>query len=79
MTNYNPKSILKSIGIVIVALPILFLITILLAYPTKWLWNATMPELFGLKEIGVWMAWKLSFLCYILFKAGTNFTDKKSS
>ena len=79
MINYNTKSILKSIGIVLVALPILFLITILLAYPTKWLWNATMPELFGLKEIGVWMAWKLSFLCYILFKAGINFTDKKSS
>jgi hypothetical protein len=38
-----------------------------------------MPELFGLKEIGVWMAWKLSFLCYILFKVNANFTDKKSS
>lgn len=79
MKDYNTKSILKSIGIVLVALPVLFLITILLAYPTKWLWNATMPELFGLKEIGVWMAWKLSFLCYILFKASPNFTDKKSS
>ena len=79
MTNYNPKSIIKSIGIVLVALPILFLITILLAYPTKWLWNATMPELFGLKEIGVWMAWTLSFLCYILFKADPRLADKKSS
>ena len=79
MKDYNTKSILKSIGIVLVALPILFLITILFAYPTKWLWNATMPELFGLKEIGVWMAWKLYFLCHILFKASANFTDKKSS
>jgi hypothetical protein len=73
------KPTLKEIAMVLVALPVLFLITILLAYPTKWLWNATMPELFGLKEIGVWMAWKISLLCYILFKAGTNFTDKKSS
>jgi hypothetical protein len=71
------KPTLKQIAMVPVELPIFFLITILLAYPTKWLWNATMPELFGLKEIGVWMAWKISFLCYILFKAGTNFTDKK--
>jgi len=73
------KPTLQQIGIVLIALPILFLLTVLLAYPTKWLWNATMPELFGLKEIGVWMAWKLSFLCYILFKVNANFTDKKSS
>lgn len=73
------KPTLKQIAMVLVALPVLFLITILLAYPTKWLWNATMPELFGLKEIGVWMAWKISFLCYILFKVNTSFIDKKSS
>jgi hypothetical protein len=32
-----------------------------------WLWNSTMPELFGLKQITWWMAWKLSMLCGMLF------------
>ena len=31
------KPTLKEIAMVLVALPVLFLITILLAYPTKWL------------------------------------------
>jgi hypothetical protein len=53
------------LGVIAVA----FALSILLAFPVKWLWNATLPELFGFKEIGVWMAWKITFLCSILFKS----------
>ena len=48
-----------------------FGLSILLAFPVKWLWNATLPELFGFKEIGVWMAWKVTFLCSLLFKSSS--------
>jgi hypothetical protein len=45
-----------------------FGISLLLAFPVKWLWNATLPELFAFKVIDVWMAWKVGFLCSLLFK-----------
>jgi hypothetical protein len=58
------KFFLALFGIVAVA----FGVSILFAYPIKWLWNASMPEMFGLKEIGVWMAWKLAMLSGILVR-----------
>jgi hypothetical protein len=60
------------IGIVIAA----FLLSILFAYPVKWLWNSTVTELFGFKEIGIWMAWKIALLCSFLFKS-TSFSSNK--
>lgn len=51
-----------------------FVFSVLMAFPTKWLWNWLMPALFGLGKISVWKAWGLSFLCSILFKG--NSTDK---
>jgi hypothetical protein len=39
-----------------------FFISLIFALPVKWLWNATLPELFGFKEIDWWMAWKISML-----------------
>lgn len=53
------------LGVIVLA----FALSLLLAFPVKWLWNATLPELFGFKEIGVWMAWKITFLCSMLFKS----------
>ncbi len=44
------------------------LIAILVAIPVMWLWNWLMPDLFGLKVIGVWQALGISLLCSILFK-----------
>lgn len=34
------------------------------------LWNALMPEIFGLKRVSYWQAWGLFALCSILFKGG---------
>jgi hypothetical protein len=53
----------------ITILLIAFLISLILALPVMWLWNATLPELFGFKEIGLWMAWKLALLASFLFKS----------
>jgi hypothetical protein len=63
-------------GIIIGAIALIFLISLILSYPVMWLWNSTMPELFHLQEIGVWMAWKLAFLCGILFKS-YNYSPSK--
>lgn len=53
------------IGIVIVFSGLLF------ALPVYLLWNAVVPELFGLKAIGLFQAWGLLVLCGLLFK-GSN-------
>ncbi len=62
-------SIFTVLTLVLGFVSIVFLLSLLFALPVKWLWNGTMPELFGLKEINWWMAWKLSLLCAFLFKS----------
>lgn len=65
----------KVVGFIFLALVVAFAFSILLAFPTKWLWNSTVTELFGFKQIDVWMAWKLAFLSSLLFKS-TNISAK---
>lgn len=45
------------------AASILFLVTALL----QWLWNMTMPQVFNLKEITFWEAFRLIIIAGILF------------
>ncbi len=45
---------------------IFFLIVALL----QWLWNITIPELFGLKSLTYWQALRLLIIASILFGAG---------
>ena len=33
----------------------------------RWLWNTTMPEVFGLRELSFWQALKIMLLAGILF------------
>lgn len=33
----------------------------------RWLWNITMPEVFGLKELTLWQALRILILASILF------------
>lgn len=33
----------------------------------RWLWNTTMPEVFGLSELSFWQAFKIMLLAGILF------------
>lgn len=68
--NLNDYSPLELLGIFITGVCMAFVLSVLLALPILWLWNSTMPELFGLHEIGWWMAWKISMLSSILFKSG---------
>lgn len=53
----------------IVIIVVLAGIGLLLAFPIKWCWNATMPYLFDLKQISWGQAWCLNFLAGSLIKA----------
>ncbi|MTI81467.1 MAG: hypothetical protein FH758_11420 [Firmicutes bacterium] len=52
-------------GIILVVL-LVFLFTALLQY----LWNITMPQVFNLKEITFWQAFRLIIISAILFGGG---------
>ena len=53
---------------------------LLLAFPIKWTWNATMPYIFVLPTITWGKAWCLHFLCGCLIKAAqTNKTKSKQA
>ena len=36
----------------------------------QWLWNITLPDVFGLKQITYWQAFRLLILASLLFGAG---------
>lgn len=51
---------------------IIFVILLIIPAVLQWLWNTTIPELFGLKEIRYWQAFRLIIICKILFVATTT-------
>lgn len=55
------------IGLVILALVTLFF---------RWLWNITMPEVFGVKSLTFWQAFRILILAAILFGGGTRVVER---
>ena len=51
------------INYILLAIIIFFLIAVIF----RWLWNITMPQVFGLKEITYWQAFRLLLIAGILF------------
>ena len=49
--------------IILIGLAMVFIAPAIL----KWLWNMTMPEVFGLRPIMFWQAFRLIIICGILF------------
>lgn len=43
-----------------------------LSFPTMWLWNWLIPEIFGLIKIDFWQALGLNLLASILFQKGSS-------
>lgn len=62
---------------VITILGVLLFVAMLIGFPTMWLWNWIMPELFGLPLIGFWKAVGINLLSAILF-GKTNYSSKSS-
>ena len=59
------------VGLVI-GLIILTLVTLLF----RWLWNTTVPEVFGLKALTFWQAFRIQLLASILFGGGTRVIER---
>jgi len=55
------------IGLVIIALITLFF---------RWIWNMTMPEVFGIKTLTFWQAFRILLLAAILFGGGTRVIER---
>lgn len=60
---------MQIIGTIVTAVAFLIGLSLLMAVPTMLLWDWLMPELFGLKEVTLFQAWGLNFLCGMLFKS----------
>ena len=69
------KDFAKVIGAIFVAIGIIIVFPLIFALPVKWLWNAVVPDIFGLKEISWKQALWLSLLCSMLFK---SYSSKRS-
>ena len=67
---------MKELGVVLGVIGVLFLYALLLAFPTYFLWNWLMPDIFGLGRIDVIQALGLNFLANILFKSNVNINKK---
>ncbi|MBM7855797.1 succinate dehydrogenase hydrophobic anchor subunit [Desulfohalotomaculum tongense] len=57
----------RSIGMIVLAVLVLFVLAGLL----MWLWNITVPQVFGLKQITYWQAFRLLIIAAILFGGGS--------
>lgn len=58
---------------IFIAVSITLVTALLVTLPVMWLWNALMPDIFGVVEIGFWQALGVSILSSILFKgSGSN-------
>jgi hypothetical protein len=60
------------IGATVVVVGGFVLLSLIMALPTMLLWDWLMPTIFGLKEITLFQAWGLNFLCGLLFKSHTT-------
>lgn len=56
-------SMIGAPSLLLLAVGIFFVITALL----QWLWNITMPDVFNLKEINFWQAFRLLLIAGMLF------------
>ena len=57
-----------AVGVMVIFVAAVMFIAVLLTLPTMWLWNALMPDIFGLMEIGFWQAMGLMMLSGCLFR-----------
>ena len=56
-----------AVGLVILAVITLFF---------RWLWNITVPDVFGVKSLTFWQAFRILILASILFGGGTRVVER---
>ncbi len=72
MKSVVVEKVLAAIIISVVVVGALAAIGLLLAFPIKWTWNATMPYLFTWPAITWGKAWCLLFLCGCLIRSSSS-------
>jgi len=72
------KFLVFLVGVVMVVGAV-FVLAVIMAFPTMLLWNAVVPAVTkeAFTPIGLWQALCLNFLCGILFKSNTTCKCKK--
>lgn len=66
--GWNLMALTNIIPILALIIGIIFLVSLFF----QWLWNITIPQVFGLKEITYWQAFRLLIIAGILF-GGVHF------
>jgi len=66
----------QGLGAGVVMAVILWILVVIWALPTMWLWNWLMPYLFNLPTITFWQALGLNALSTILFKPTISLNRK---
>jgi len=62
------ETVLKVLG----AILLVAIVSLIMAFPTMWLWNWLMPVIFGLIKINFWQALGINLLAGILFYNGSG-------
>ncbi len=65
----GPAKAIKVVGLVLLGLIGVTVLAIIFGIFVKFLWNALLPEIFGLPEIGYWQAVGMVVLAHIFFGA----------
>ncbi len=65
----GPAKVIKVIGLVLLGLMGVTALAIIFGIFVKFLWNALLPDIFGLPEIGYWQAVGMVVLAHIFFGA----------
>ena len=66
---------LKMVRGFVAVLVIIFFVAWATVFPTKWLWNWIIVDLFALKPITAWQAWGLNLICGILFRGSSSSSE----
>jgi len=66
------ENFVKVVGIFVLAILVVFVFALILAWPVQLLWNNIMPDIFGLIEIGYWQAFQLLLLSGLIVKGSSS-------
>jgi hypothetical protein len=55
------------VGMGVLGVPVMFAVFAIGIALLQWLWNITIPEVFGLNQIKFWQAFRLILIAWILF------------
>ena len=48
----------------------------IVAFIFQWLWNSTLPDVFGVKDVSLWQAFKILLISAMLFGGGTTVFER---